>query len=70
MDNNTSPTNDENLYLVWYEEGQYTQRRFLVKGEENARKTVERLNEEFECEEEEGYEAWNYEPIDFNGNGY
>lgn len=65
----TTTSNNDSLFLVWYEEGQYTQRRFLVQGEENARKTVERLNEEYECEEEEGYEAWNYEPIDFKVNG-
>lgn len=65
MDTTENPYKDS-LFLVWYEEGQYTQRRFLVKGEENARKTVERLNQEYECEEEEGYEVWNFEPIDFN----
>lgn len=77
MDNNTSPTNDENIYLVWFEEGQYTQRRFLVKGQENAQKEVERLNEQYHCKnphmmeegEEEGdydtYEYWTYEIIDF-----
>ena len=78
MDNNTSPTNDEKLYLVWYEQGSYTERRFLIKGEENARKEVERLNEHYHSKnphmmeegEEEGdydtFEYWTYEMIDFH----
>lgn len=65
---NTETTKSDDLFLVWYEEGRYTQRRFLVKGEENARKTVERLNEEYDVSEEDqengGDEVWYYEPID------
>lgn len=78
MDNNTSPTNDEKLYLVWFEQGSYTERRFLIKGEENARKEVERLNELYHCKdfhllepgEDPGdydtMEYWTYEIIDFH----
>lgn len=56
----------DNIFLVWYEEGSYTQRRFLVKGEENAQKEVDRLNQEYGIENpEDSIEYWTMEPIDF-----
>lgn len=56
----------DNIFLVWYEEGSYTQRRFLVKGEENAQKEVDRLNQEYGIENpEDSIEYWKMEPIDF-----
>jgi len=77
MENTT--TQDDQVYLVWYEEGRYTQRRFLVKSQKNAQEIVDKLNSEYGSknpddllpdEDQEDYntiEYWCYEPIDFKG---
>lgn len=69
MDNTTESPYKNSTFLVWYDEGSYTQHRFLVQGEENAQEVVKKLNEKWGVEEDEDdfstYEKWNYEPIDF-----
>lgn len=55
----------DNIWLVWFEEGSYTQRRFLVKGEENAQEHVDRLNREYGINDPDEFDRWKMEPIDF-----
>jgi len=65
---------DNKLFLVWYEEGLYTQYRFLVRSEEEARNEVKRLTELYkegkrrvdDSDHEDNYEKWVYEEVDFN----
>lgn len=74
---NTS-TNTEEIFLVWYEEGMYTQHRFLMKcTEEEVKKKVKELNDrDNTChhselsdkenpDEWETGEYWDYTWVDF-----
>lgn len=73
----TTNNSSTDIFLIWYEEGLYSQRRFLVKGAENAKKIVDQLNQEWGCknpsdlndeDDEDEFntsEYWNYEYISF-----
>ena len=62
MDNITLTNPD--IFLVWFEEGRYTQRRYYVKTQEDAQNLCNRLNEEWGVNPDEDPEYWTWSRVE------